>query len=495
MILALLLFAGFSPGVASAAVDPVGRVISASGEVTAVRAGESARSLARGEAVYEGDEIRTGEHGNTQIRFDDGGLFDLDPETRFAVDRYRVEDDGGGSAVMSFLRGALRTITGSIGSSSGGTYRLGTPTATLGVRGTAYALSYCDAACAQDHGGQPGLYGRVDDGTVRVRTARGNADQRAGQFFFVPEGGTPRVILKPPSGILDQGDSETGEQTRSAIEEAVAAMVAQAVTNGGPFVLGTPGTVFESGDLFESVGEITGVGAAGAASAGFLRGAGYLNAQTFDQRGPFQANDQVQMTGASLDSAMLFGFSAFDIGLNGATLAESDVMPDLSVGWGRWEGGLTHTSTTNSLGATTGNLAYTITNNLTLPTRLASLAGTLNYNLAGGPSAFDTSGDLWRVNTLSLNVTFDGQPEVGLNRFILSSRGDVVRFLRGDGSPVDIDIAGNRFQLPLLNDNQDTGAIAGRFVGVNGEGAIVVFGIERNEDRDKIVGTKVLRKQ
>lgn len=491
MILALLLFAGFSPGVASAAVDPVGRVISASGEVTAVRAGESARSLARGEAVYEGDEIRTGEHGNTQIRFDDGGLFDLDPETRFAVDRYRVEDDGGGSAVMSFLRGALRTITGSIGSSSGGTYRLGTPTATLGVRGTAYALSYCDAACAQDHGGQPGLYGRVDDGIVSVRTARGSADQRAGQFFFVPQGGTPRVILRPPSGILDRGGSEAEAGARGAVEEEAAATpIAREATNGGPYVLATPGTVFESGDLFESVSEITGLGGAGTSSAGFAGVSAYLNAELFDQRGPFQVNDQVQLIGAMLDNDLSPNFRTSDIGLSGARLVEADVMPELSVGWGRWEGDLVH----GSLGPATGNLAYTVTNNLTAPSTLANLSGTLNYNLAAGPRAFDTNGDLWRVTALSVRVNFSGQGAVGLNRFALSSSGDRVVFSSGDANSV-MEIARNRFRLDLKNGNGDEGGIDGRFVGVNAEGAIVVFGVEQFQARDKIVGTKVLRKQ
>ncbi|MDX1610102.1 MAG: FecR family protein, partial [Halofilum sp. (in: g-proteobacteria)] len=133
----------------ASAVESVGRVIIASGDVTVVRPGASARSIERGDRIYEGDEIRTGRRGNAQIRFVDGALFDLDPDTRFAVDRYRAGGgQSAGSALLSFLSGALRTITGAIGRGSDDLYRMRTPTATIGVRGTGYSLYYCDANCA-----------------------------------------------------------------------------------------------------------------------------------------------------------------------------------------------------------------------------------------------------------------------------------------------------------------------------------------------------------
>lgn len=200
------------PGLAWSA-QSAGRVISANGDVTAVRAGESARSLDLGQAVREGDEIRTGPDGRVQIRFHDGGLVALKSATRFAIDRYGPDEDGSGSsALMRFLQGALRTVTGAISDDPGDTYQMKTSIATIGVRGTGYALEYCDRDCARRGEGQPGLYGRVDEGVIRVSTPGSSADFAAGDYLFVPaarKGGLPQPILRPPSGILE-GDDEVG---------------------------------------------------------------------------------------------------------------------------------------------------------------------------------------------------------------------------------------------------------------------------------------------
>lgn len=469
---------------ASAAVEPVGRLISADGDVTAIRAGESARSLDRGDPVYEGDELRTGARATAQVRFSDGGLFALEADTRFAVNQYEAGDDGGGSALMQFLRGALRTITGSIGSRSNDTYRLRTPTATIGVRGTSYALSYCDAECAAGHDGQPGLYGRVGDGEVRVNTPKGVGEFGAGSYFFVPEGGASRAIIKPPKGILEGGADRAREKAGEAIDAAVGSGVLPSREEAAEILqsLGITGVVFESGDTFEAEGEsTTGLGGA-AVTANGLDGqsAPYNGFEFFPPSGNFSTDDSGNVDGVQFSNDT-------NVQVTSATLDELDFESDLGVAWGRWSGGF------NVNGSpATGNLAFAATDNFTEPTTLASLNGTLDYGNPVGPQAFDNNGGLWTVDALSLGVDFDAV-DITLNQFDLSNTTlGALSFTNTDTA--NLDLSGNG--LALTTTSQAGGAaIIGSFVGGAAEGMIVVFTVNPLllQTVDSINGTKILR--
>jgi len=467
---------------ASAAVEPVGRMISAAGDVTAIRAGESARSLNRGDAVYEGDELRTGARASAQVRFSDGGLFALEADTRFAVNEYETEDDGGGSAVMQFLRGALRTITGTIGGQSGDTYRLRTPTATIGVRGTSYALSYCDAECAAGHDGQPGLYGRVGDGGVSVDTSRGTGRFGAGSYFFVPEGGAARAILKPPKGILDGEAAERREEAGEAITAAAAGGALPSREEAAAWLrsAGITGVVFESGDTFTAGGgSSTGIG--GAAVAFSAGGA----IEFFPAGGAFTTDGSGNVNGAQ------FSGGGPDVQVTTANLDESGIETDLGISWGRWSGGFD----VGGVPVTGQNMAFAVTDNFTQPTTLGSLSGTINYSNPVGPSAFDGSGALWAVDALSLGVDF-GAGDFTVNQFSLNDGVGVTIDFDNTSTPSGevLDLANNQLELRLLNISGDFAEIRGRFVGGAAEGMIVVFQVNEFLNR-QITGTKILRAQ
>lgn len=480
---ALLLVCVLLPAVAVAAVEPVGHMVSASGDVTAVRAGESARSLDRGDPVYEGDELRTGVRASAQIRFADGGLFALDNDTRFSVDSYETNDDGGGSALMSFLRGALRTITGTIGSRSDDDYRLRTPTATIGVRGTAYALSYCDAECAAGHDGRPGLYGQVGSGGVLVNTPKGVAEFGAGSYFFVSEDGVSRAILKPPKGILDGGADEARGEAGEALDDAAAGGGLPSREEAAEWFesLGITGVIFESGDTFEGGGgPATGVSGALAAfspSAGVGIGA-------FPAGGNFTTDGSGNLDGVQFPSGPI-------VQVTGATLDEAGIESDLGVAWGRWSGGFDVDGS-----PATGNLAFAVSDNFTQPTTLASLNGSLTYGNPVGPQPFDDTGAAWAVDALSLGVDFDAV-DITLNQFDLSpvAAGAGLSFtdLDVNDPSVDLDLSANGLALSVVNSGGGA-ALIGRFVGGAADGLIVVF--EANQTGGpQISGLKILRPQ
>ena len=119
---------------------PAANVDFAAGNVTAVNAAGVQRPLSKGAEIGNGDTIRTGDGGRAQMRFSDGAMVSLQPQTEFRVDNYQYSGtaDGQEKGFFSLLKGGLRTITGLVGRSNRDNYKVTTSVATIGIRGTEY---------------------------------------------------------------------------------------------------------------------------------------------------------------------------------------------------------------------------------------------------------------------------------------------------------------------------------------------------------------------
>lgn len=157
------------------------RVEFVTGSVTAVNAAGVQRELARGAELESGDAVRTGTNARAQLRFSDGGMMSIQPGTEFHIDNYKFDGkaDGTERGFFSVVKGGLRAISGAIGHGSNqDNYRVSTPVATIGIRGTEYFLVYT--------GG--------DNGQLSVRTGEGAIIlQNAGGAIIVPSGGAAVV--------------------------------------------------------------------------------------------------------------------------------------------------------------------------------------------------------------------------------------------------------------------------------------------------------------
>ena len=124
------------------ATEDIGKVISATGKVVATGKEGSERVLKRRSSIFEGDRIQTDKAGNAQIRFTDGSLLALKPETDFSVKEYQLQSspDKPDKASYELLKGGMRTITGLIGKSKQDQYVVKTPVASIGIRGTDFEL-------------------------------------------------------------------------------------------------------------------------------------------------------------------------------------------------------------------------------------------------------------------------------------------------------------------------------------------------------------------
>jgi len=113
----------------------------ATGAVTAVDSVGVQRPLSKGAEIGSGDTIRTGDGGRAQVRFSDGAMVSLQPQTEFRIDNYQYsgKSDGEEKGFFSLLKGGLRTITGLVGKAHRGNYKISTNVATIGIRGTEYS--------------------------------------------------------------------------------------------------------------------------------------------------------------------------------------------------------------------------------------------------------------------------------------------------------------------------------------------------------------------
>lgn len=185
---------------ASAWAEIAANVSFVSGTVTAQTSGASERELAKDHDIFSGDTINTAENGRIQMRFTDGGLVSLMPQTLFSVDEYLHEgqatDDG--SLVFGMLRGGMRTITGSIGRVKHENYELKTPVATLGIRGTEYVAVIGPPDTLRVHVGAGKVVITNDHGTLEVDAGK-NAVVVLGSAPELTEQG-PLYIASAPGG-------------------------------------------------------------------------------------------------------------------------------------------------------------------------------------------------------------------------------------------------------------------------------------------------------
>jgi hypothetical protein len=191
----------------AAAQATIGRILVASGEVELVRAGHSAPAL-MGAALNVGDRIRTGDAGNAQLWFTDSSVVSLRNSSEFQVEQYRFDNrDDSDGLLFNLTKGGLRTLAGLIGLRNNAAYQVRTPIASMGRRGTQYALRYCNDDCSDTE--QPkvenGVYGGIFDGRVAVKNNAGETEFSAGEYFYVVNANTaPLLLLGPPSFLADR---------------------------------------------------------------------------------------------------------------------------------------------------------------------------------------------------------------------------------------------------------------------------------------------------
>jgi hypothetical protein len=154
------------------------------GDVYSVNAENSETKLKTGSSLFEGDMIETKEKSFAVIIFKDKGRITLKEETKFKIEKHNYEADKPeeNSAVFRLIKGGMRAITGYIGKKNKKAYKVKTPTATIGIRGTGYDLVWLGACTG---GGGCGLSGSVWSGAIFAKNEAGEFELLENQSFQI----------------------------------------------------------------------------------------------------------------------------------------------------------------------------------------------------------------------------------------------------------------------------------------------------------------------
>ena len=179
---------------AAAVAAKAGQIDFVVGEVTATGGDGARRALAKGAAIEVGDTIETNA-GRAWLRFRDGGYMSLQPNTEFRVDDYRFEgeSDAQEKSFFSLLKGGMRAVTGFIGQRNKDAYRVNTPVATIGIRGTEYLATLGDSLTVS-----------CGEGVCVVTNEAGEVVLQAGQTVYMKDNQsrgerTTRKVVLPPN--------------------------------------------------------------------------------------------------------------------------------------------------------------------------------------------------------------------------------------------------------------------------------------------------------
>ena len=176
-----------------------GYVHEANGDVTITRGKAPARAVLKNSIVTSNSLVSTGEESHAVLKFLDGQVVAMKANSVFNVREYRFEPKKAeeSNIIFSGIRGGFLFITGLIAKRNSKSFRLSTPNATIGVRGTKFMV-------AMDNGA---LYGKVMAGTISMANDAGAAQFKAGQNILVSSPSVMPVAISAealPKGIFSQ---------------------------------------------------------------------------------------------------------------------------------------------------------------------------------------------------------------------------------------------------------------------------------------------------
>ena len=162
----------------------VGKATFVRGLMTAQPASGDPRIVGSGESIGEHDVLRTGARSFAVLKLNDDSKITLRPNSVFKVDKFlnKQQTAGTGNVFLRLFKGGLRVVTGLVGKRNPSGYRLFSPNATIGIRGTDFEARLCTDDCKQEARKKRPGKGKSDRVAARVAFLRGklNVASRTG---------------------------------------------------------------------------------------------------------------------------------------------------------------------------------------------------------------------------------------------------------------------------------------------------------------------------
>lgn len=145
----------------------------------------SGLKVSQGQHFSSGAKIQTGPNSNAVLRFEDNQVLVLNENTDIDISKYEYDaSNNDGSTALMLVKGSLRYLSGLIAKKNPESFKLDTPVATVGIRGTDFMAA------------TGSLYIQVFQGPVILNTPAGSLTYNAGQLGFVSNvaGAIPTTI-------------------------------------------------------------------------------------------------------------------------------------------------------------------------------------------------------------------------------------------------------------------------------------------------------------
>jgi len=263
-VLAVFLYA--VPG-AALSEEPAGHILWLFGQVERVGADGTVVRLAKDDAVYEGDLIRSAPGSSAQLIMRDEALIALRAESSVKLSKYRYggHEDGTERAIVELIKGGLRSVTGAIGRVNKQNYHLKSDGHVIGIRGTDH-----ETFATED-----GTYNRVTLGGTYLQGPGGRIDLAPGEVGFASmlPGSAPVRLERTPEFMqlaMLSGSGNAGPRPRSA-SASDELRLETGMWAAGPILSGTAAPMSSPQALGES-GQQRGFGDSSQQRAGFGTG-------------------------------------------------------------------------------------------------------------------------------------------------------------------------------------------------------------------------------
>lgn len=192
----------------SALAAAAGQIQHLSGTLSVQRPDGSVRILSQKSEVNAGDVLTTQKDSYAQINMTDGSSMTLRPNTQVKIESFKFAQDKPqeDNAFFRLVKGGLRTVTGLVGKRGDqDAYKIGTATATVGIRGSSGETLDCTQGCDGVVSGgdkiEKGVYHTTYTGSYIMQNESGSQIIGEGQFGFVRDRLTAPQILPSDPGL------------------------------------------------------------------------------------------------------------------------------------------------------------------------------------------------------------------------------------------------------------------------------------------------------
>jgi len=184
----------------------VARVAVAVGETVRVTPGGQTQALQVGSSLAPGDRVRTGPDAVAILVFSDEGRISLRADSELLIRHYEIDPAGVKTRIeLELIKGTVRQISGNASRTQPDRYRLNTPIAVIGVRGTDFiAKTAADTVEAFVHEGNIVLLPRTE------RCAEGSTAACA-PLVMASSASNLRYVRLSAAGQVEQREFRPGE--------------------------------------------------------------------------------------------------------------------------------------------------------------------------------------------------------------------------------------------------------------------------------------------